>query len=112
MPIQKDVRDVYFSIRGDYELFRMIMIGKGCTDMECLELHQAAVKEWGWIDPSESPVKRSILVVLAIEVGEEEDDFQTAELAVELLSNSMDNKVTMTVMQGRDGEAVVMTSDS
>ena len=39
--------------------------------------------------------KRTIVVVLEIEVDDLEDTHQTAELAVELLNGDMDNQVTL-----------------
>lgn len=45
--------------------------------------------------PVSEPVKRTIVVMLEMELTEEEDTFQTAELAVELLNGDMDNQITL-----------------
>jgi len=110
MAIQQDAKDVYTEVDGDYDRFRQIMVERGYTDMQCLNLHQALLKEQGWIDPkapltlgtmtrvvpfASEPVKRTIVIMLEMELTEEEDTFQTAELAVELLNGDMDNQVTL-----------------
>lgn len=43
----------------------------------------------------ETAYKRTIIVVMEIEVDQLEDTHQTAELAVELLNDSMDNQITL-----------------
>lgn len=43
----------------------------------------------------ETAYKRTIIVVMAIEVDQLEDTHQTAELAVQLLNDSMDNQITL-----------------
>lgn len=43
----------------------------------------------------ETAYKRTIIVVMEIEVDQLEDTHQTAELAVELLNDSLDNQITL-----------------
>ena len=165
MAVQQDAKDVYNEVRGDYDRFHEIMVERGYTDMQCLNLHQALLKEQGWIDPkapftprtkmelardlykelngnkelitaelmragvtksaastyymnchtqeqtrqrvitlgshvygdhtASEPVKRTVIVVLEMELTAEEDGYETAVLAVDLLNQSLSNDVKL-----------------
>lgn len=115
MAVQQNAVDVYNEVCGDYDRFHQVMTERGYTNMQCLSLHRDLLKEQGWIDPKqpftprpvrqqpidtlsqaiEAVYKRTIIVVMEIEVDDLEDTHQTAELAVELLQRDMDNQITL-----------------
>ncbi|MNK89870.1 hypothetical protein D3C87_1098940 [compost metagenome] len=47
------------------------------------------------IDIASEPVKRTIVVMLEMELTEEEDTYQTAELAVDLLNQNLSNDIKL-----------------
>ena len=110
MAVQQSAKDVYNEVEGDYDRFHQIMVERGYTDMQCLSLHQSLRKEEGRLEPStplilgtetrvvdigSEPVKRTIFVVLEMELTEDEDTYQTADLAVELLNQNLDNDIKL-----------------
>jgi len=93
MQIPEIARQAYKEAEGKFcSLFINILRNKGYGEKTIQHLHAALVLEEF---PVSEPVKRTIIVVLEIEVEEQEDTFQTAELAVELLNGDMDNQVTL-----------------
>lgn len=109
-------RKLYDDVKGNEEAF-MARVGtdiplltKNGAHAYYINIHREALLKQGWlknpqplvlgsatrvIDIGSEPVKRTVIVMLEMELTEEEDTYLTAELAVDLLNQNLSNDVKL-----------------
>lgn len=109
-------RKLYDAVKGDQGAFlarvgtEVPLLTKSGAQAYYHNIHREALLKQGWlknptvltlgssmrtIDIASEPVKRTIVVMLEMELTEEEDTHQTAEIAVDLLNQNLSNDIKL-----------------
>lgn len=108
-------RKLYDAVKGDQAAFmarvgtEVPLLTKSGAQAYYQNIHREALLKQGWLknpapvligrsngnQPVSEPVKRTIVVMLEMELTEEEDTYETAELAVDLLNQNLSNDIKL-----------------